>query len=365
MTQEYIIFGTGSVGRKLLEYFNRYFPHIKIAYFLDNNINKNVNGYTVKHPSNLVLNRNQKILIASSYAEEIIVQLEKMNYQQNLHFYDARSLPGLLARYEKFLLNKNKLDENKIKYNFIDINRLKTKKTSDRLFILGTGGTINDITDEQWGHIKKYDSWGMNYWSLHSFVPTYYTFEFFYKTENLDNLIKLNRLLNIDYDFIKELGNMEDNSISILKSENKIIPFLQNHYLDFYSKKDFEQRFDLLKELNLIEDDNCFYSFVSTAVTIFSIAIRLGYKEIIFCGVELKNNGYFYDDYDDVNEYFIPRSDKKQLTHETFCDQSENLGADQMIFLLYEKFNESKELKLYTATTKSALYPKLPLYNWE
>ncbi len=25
---------------------------------------------------------------------------------------------------------------------------------------------------------------------------------------------------------------------------------------------------------------------------------------------------------------------KKQLTHETFCDQSENLGADQMIFFI-------------------------------
>ena len=37
-------------------------------------------------------------------------------------------------------------------------------KTSDTIFILGSGPSINLITDDQWDHISSCNSIGFNYW---------------------------------------------------------------------------------------------------------------------------------------------------------------------------------------------------------
>ena len=52
-------------------------------------------------------------------------------------------------------------------------------KSSDRLFILGSGSSINKI--KFWDHIKQHDSIGFNYFLFHSFIPKFYIFESTYK----------------------------------------------------------------------------------------------------------------------------------------------------------------------------------------
>ena len=54
---------------------------------------------------------------------------------------------------------------------------LSDYKSSDKLFILGSGSSITDISDTQWAHIDEHDSFGLNRWPVHEFTPTYYTFE--------------------------------------------------------------------------------------------------------------------------------------------------------------------------------------------
>lgn len=53
-----------------------------------------------------------------------------------------------------------------------EITRLRT---SEKLFILGSGLSINEIVD--WAHIAAHDSVGFNFWLIHDFVPDFYFIE--------------------------------------------------------------------------------------------------------------------------------------------------------------------------------------------
>jgi hypothetical protein len=67
-------------------------------------------------------------------------------------------------------------------------------KTSDTLYILGSGISIMDLNQEQWNVISSHDSIGFNSWMHHPFVPTYYCMETPMKNEHFDlNIAALNR----------------------------------------------------------------------------------------------------------------------------------------------------------------------------
>ncbi len=50
-------------------------------------------------------------------------------------------------------------------------------KTSDTVFILGSGWSINEIPDNRWDVIGRHDTIGFNFWPVHPFVPRIFVFE--------------------------------------------------------------------------------------------------------------------------------------------------------------------------------------------
>ena len=50
-------------------------------------------------------------------------------------------------------------------------------KSSDTVFLLGSGRSINEIREDRWQVIGRHDSIAMNFWLAHAFVPRIYLFE--------------------------------------------------------------------------------------------------------------------------------------------------------------------------------------------
>src|ERR1039458_7387443 len=50
-------------------------------------------------------------------------------------------------------------------------------KTSDTVFVLGSGASINEILDRRWEVIGRHDTIALNFWPVHPFVPRIYLFE--------------------------------------------------------------------------------------------------------------------------------------------------------------------------------------------
>ena len=51
------------------------------------------------------------------------------------------------------------------------------QRSSDTVFILGSGGSVAAIGDEGWSHIRNHDSFGFNFWLIHPHRPNLYFIE--------------------------------------------------------------------------------------------------------------------------------------------------------------------------------------------
>ena len=54
------------------------------------------------------------------------------------------------------------------------IQDLKKYKTSNRIYILGSGRSVLDISKKEWKEIEKHDTIGFNHWYVHEHQPTFY-----------------------------------------------------------------------------------------------------------------------------------------------------------------------------------------------
>lgn len=59
----------------------------------------------------------------------------------------------------------------------LTLDMLIEKRSSDTLFVLGSGASVCQYSHDQWATIGMADSIGMNNWILHDFVPTFYAAE--------------------------------------------------------------------------------------------------------------------------------------------------------------------------------------------
>lgn len=54
---------------------------------------------------------------------------------------------------------------------------IAARKRSSTVFVLGSGSSVNSLTEADWDVIGEYDSIGFNLWLVHDFVPTFYFIE--------------------------------------------------------------------------------------------------------------------------------------------------------------------------------------------
>ena len=79
----------------------------------------------------------------------------------------------IISQYKKIRLNKFQLNGKRF-----DTSVIKRYKTSDTLFILGSGPSICELNSKHFKIISDHDSIGFGFWCIHDFAPTYYMMEF-------------------------------------------------------------------------------------------------------------------------------------------------------------------------------------------
>ena len=168
----------------------------------------------------------------------------------------------------------------------------QVKRSSDTIFVLGCGASIDDITDEQWQTIGQYDSIGVNYFYVHDFKPTYHMIELGQSPKSVaclnDHLLSqtsrrdesvfvhIRHLLNRKaVDLKDENGNLSLYSPSVPKTTNEVL--IKNVIKRWYPKPD-----ELIHHASNLD---CAIHF----------AYQAGYKNIYLLGVDLNSNQYFWD----------------------------------------------------------------------
>jgi hypothetical protein len=105
---------------------------------------------------------------------------------------------------------------------------------------------------------------------------------------------------------------------------------------------------------------------------IIHLGVMLGYDEIILCGVDMVDSKYYFDvmESDEINVP-IPRHSSstndasKESTHKTNDRNVGSLTLEKIIYSMNDIVLEPKNIDLYVENEKSALYSKIPNYQYE
>ncbi|MDD5640718.1 MAG: hypothetical protein PHX53_03650 [Syntrophales bacterium] len=259
-------------------------------------------------------------------------------------------------------------------------------KTSDTIFILGSGSSISSYSQRHWDIIQRHDSIGFNFWPVHDFVPTYYQVEL--PQASLNRVATVAKILNIkqrDYQnvpiFLKTTHITSSRKDTFFNTLNK--DYISRIYvsrmipipgLAIETKR---KSIELLKRLGYFDASkqcNSVTGWASSVTDLLHIAVKFGYKNIILCGVDLNDSRYFYEVdakyYEEkgvpVPENIYDQDSKHNVnTGVHLLPESPEWGAVKLqdtLHILNDVVLKPKGINLYVALKSSALFPGFPDY---
>ena len=249
---------------------------------------------------------------------------------------------------------------------------LYATKHSDTLFILGSGPSINQIPEARWQVIAKHDSAGLNFWPLHPFVPRTYFFESIeadaYPIRN-EILLRAFEARGADYgETIKvatEIQRCGRQTIDMLPEA-----FRKNLYVAHAVPAPARTLEELAYALEYLRARGYFHAhrnygklvkYAASLSALLLLGARMGYRQIVLCGVDLKTQEYFFEDEkffpDTVKGDFLPR----QQAHYTNIPLEWRLPVAEVIQQIERQFLKPAGINLYLENSNSALWPNVPL----
>lgn len=217
-------------------------------------------------------------------------------------------------------------------YNQFDIDIL-AQSNHLKLFILGSGSSINEIEKDTWNHISENFSIGFNRWVFHDFVPNFYSLEL--GKEDKENEIVYERFIVKHKSYSKtkillknphevQMGNFTTSKLDLIYSIPFEIPGVTvsqfNQGLKFYK---------FLINHKMISKSLPVTKRASVAMLIM-MGWQAGFKEIVLCGIDLIDNRYFFEEYDHIPR--LPKTGQElNRQHSTLNSKYSDLGLIEVI----------------------------------
>lgn len=251
-------------------------------------------------------------------------------------------------------------------------------KTSDTVFVLATGASINEYPESHWDTVARHDSIGMNFFMLHEFVPDLYVME---------NMEELHRsLLAMRADDYADVPVILKTSLSNLsprrvRTRLRKIGMNPSHVRDrFYMSQDLlaagtdlkqtHDAYRLMRRLGLFKVRprvSVLTKRRGSISYVVNLAVRMGYREIILCGVDLSHPEHFYDSRRDQLEaagYPVPPSSPRDGVHLTNDPEKNQVTIHDVLLAMDAEVLRPMGIRLHVGHPSSALHPDFPVYQW-
>ena len=258
---------------------------------------------------------------------------------------------------------------------------LREIKGSDTVFILGSGTSINEISDERWKGISRHDSIGFNLWFLHPFVPTIYTTYSFnpeaypeqlrvWGRGVLDRIVQESAaraevyrkvpkiVMHVKSDTLELVQRLPDgfqeNAYTVrthsglARSETELVQLLR--YWD--RRGAFEQQPRI----------HALFKYRSSITQLIALASAIGYRRIVLCGIDMTTPGYFYGDpsrYPHMAGF--SSSPTQQQSHVSATRTDGSLDVVTVVRMMYSEVLKPKGIELYVENASSGLFPHVPV----
>ncbi|KKN09476.1 hypothetical protein LCGC14_1046170 [marine sediment metagenome] len=200
--------------------------------------------------------------------------------------------------------------------------QFKKKKTSDTIFVLGSGWSINNVTDDEWNIIKKHNSAGFNWSCKHSFEPT------FFLIREQANLPQRKHKGETIKTLIKRV-NRYTQTACIICDVRKHTPRAYNYGGDkritaqCIVVRDNNNRKHSRKPHKYFKLDPFKHGLIHGRCTMYNIlhlVTYLQYKQVVFVGVDLRDSRYFWLDKKDTRHTLVKKGKKHDGKHPITSD---------------------------------------------
>lgn len=277
-------------------------------------------------------------------------------------------------------LNKNRRQG---LYKTLDMIDLKKYKKSEKLFILGSGFSLNSITANQWKEINDNDSFGFNFSLLNKdHIPTFYTCEALMPVNlnekgmsymaNLYNASFATR--NEDYkNVIKFVSDLNENNVKHFANYGKEI-IDENFYIVNTvngvagNRKQFHQLINYYKSKGIFDESTYLdklFKFRATLCLGISFGIRMGYKKIILCGIDLNDPRYFFEDVNKYPNSIRLESNPNNKSHSTITPNQLFVSIDKVVKELNENICIPGGIELTVQNPNSVLSSIIKVYKFD
>ena len=253
-------------------------------------------------------------------------------------------------------------------------------KRSDTLFILGSGESICQLTQDHWKKVSDSDSFGINHWMIHPHVPNFYSFE---TPRAEDSRVVLMNNLQVrassyrDCAFIFKVGAKSRDMNSVRDIANiASLNDLSVSVPSYFTVRNKAQLICLLRKYKNIKNSiqkkkqDLFFRQRASVVFATMFAYDLGFKDIVFCGIDgYAGSGYFFEQSDAsvISEDVIipPSGQKKGGIHKTMDADVGSLTVDVCLRLINEHLFKRTGIRMWVGTSNSMLSEWMPSWDWE
>ncbi|MGR3175994.1 MAG: hypothetical protein ACUZ8N_15560 [Candidatus Scalindua sp.] len=254
----------------------------------------------------------------------------------------------------------------KIRYLRYDLSSIRAFKTSDTIFVLGSGPSLNQLSNINIDIIKKHDSIGINYSFLKKEItPTFHQFSW-EKTIFQKYLVERFSSYRTSY---KDVVILVNSKAARRMAHPRLTPFL--------FPEDPKYCMYTIPDSITLKDNRSFYDddfertlfYRGTLSLVLDIISKIGYKKIVLLGVDLNTSEHFFNDLPEMQELIrlmqeanlkIYGGNKKFESMYTKGGKSQPF--DEYLFSLSDYLIRKRGIHLFTGYKNNMLYPKIPAY---
>lgn len=243
-------------------------------------------------------------------------------------------------------------------------------KTSDTIFLLGSGPSISDIESEQWEFIRRKDSIGFNFFLAHPFVPRFFMYQ--EAGDAMRETLRRSRERYKGVPFIVRgsrfaSGGLGEASECLDAFEGSEVFFLRELPISSdcgISPKGMFRFVEIQGYLSHGVIANFVPKWGCTLGLLLSWAFQMGYKKIVLCGMDMQNGNHFWDE--PSLEYLkkdYPLPGPSPL--HTFTDpRLRPITVPDYVYSFAEWALDRANVNIFVSSPRTVLYPKIPLFDF-
>lgn len=245
---------------------------------------------------------------------------------------------------------------------------LKNKfKTSDSMFALATGSSIEDYSDSDFSLIKSSNSIGINFFILNKFEPTLYLIEthpnslgyFNFLEKKLKNPVPI---MYKGYSSHKKISLVVKNIKAVSKKIEQFLVIKDGYIRNKWASLPGWKKNNVLD----ISSSDFLYNDTASILYVVFMSYKMGYKNVILCGFDMSDKYFYCNPNHESYEYAVNHGhctlDSVNTIHDNE-DRKKNII--NILIDMDNKFSKERGGGVFVYTSDGILSRHLRLYDKE